>query len=106
MRVIAGSARGRPLRAPVSETRPTADHVKEALFSMLEAEAMRRGFEPEERDDELIFAAALAWPTWLDLYAGSGALGIEALSRGAASADFVERDRAARSVIQTNLTRT
>jgi 16S rRNA (guanine966-N2)-methyltransferase len=99
VRVIAGSARGRPLRAATS-TRPTADLIKGVIFSMLEALAYKRGFEPDE-DGNL--AAAVAWPRVLDLYAGSGALGIEALSRGAAFAAFVEQDRAAARVISANL---
>src|SRR5947209_3283130 len=99
MRVISGSARGHHLRA-ASQTRPTADLIKGAIFSMLEALAYKRGFEPNEDGD---FAAALAWPRVLDLFAGSGALGIEALSRGAKSAEFVERDRDAARVIATNL---
>src|SRR6267378_3013521 len=70
MRVISGTARGRPLRA-APETRPTADLIKGAIFSMLEALAYKRGFEPDE-DGNL--AAALAWPHVLDLFAGSGAL--------------------------------
>src|SRR5438067_1262729 len=99
MRVISGSARGRPLRATL-ETRPTADLVKGAIFSMLEALAYKRGFEPDE-DGNL--AAALAWPRALDLFAGSGGLGIEALSRGAQFAEFVEQDRDAARIIQSNL---
>ncbi|HEX8967483.1 MAG TPA: RsmD family RNA methyltransferase [Chloroflexota bacterium] len=99
MRVISGVARGRHLRAAV-DTRPTADLIKGAIFSMLEALAYRRGFEPDEEGN---FAAGLAWPRVLDLFAGSGALGIEALSRGARSADFVEQDRAAAQVIASNL---
>jgi 16S rRNA (guanine966-N2)-methyltransferase len=99
MRVISGTARGRPLRA-AAETRPTADLIKGAIFSMLEALAYKRGFEPDE-DGNL--AAALAWPRVLDLFAGSGALGIEALSRGVKSAEFVEQDRAAVRIIQSNL---
>ena len=99
VRVISGSARGRHLRA-AAETRPTADLMKGAIFSMLEALAYKRGFEPDEEGD---FAAALAWPTVLDLFAGSGALGIEALSRGARSAEFVEHDREAARVIAANL---
>jgi 16S rRNA (guanine966-N2)-methyltransferase len=87
------------LRAAAS-TRPTADLVKGAIFSMLEALAYKRGFEPDEDGD---FAAALAWPRVLDLFAGSGALGIEALSRGARSAEFVEQDRDAVRVIAANL---
>src|SRR6266852_2505683 len=99
MRVISGTARGRPLRA-AAETRPTADLIKGAIFSMLEALAYKRGFEPDE-DGNL--AGALAWPHVLDLFAGSGALGIEALSRGAQSAEFVEQDREAVRIIQSNL---
>ena len=99
LRVISGSARGRHLRA-APDTRPTADLVKGAIFSMLEALAYKRGFEPDEEGD---FAAALAWPRVLDLFAGSGALGIEALSRGAHSAEFIERDRDAARVLAGNL---
>jgi 16S rRNA (guanine966-N2)-methyltransferase len=92
-------ARGRPLRA-APETRPTADLIKGAIFSMLEALAYKRGFEP---DDEGNLAASLAWPRVVDLFAGSGGLGIEALSRGAQSAEFVEQDREAAGIIQSNL---
>src|SRR3981081_3948202 len=99
MRVISGMARGRPLRA-APETRPTADLVKGAIFSMLEALAYKRGFEPDEEGN---LAAALAWPHILDLFAGSGGVGIEALSRGAQSAEFVEQDREAVRIIQSNL---
>src|SRR5712691_4129321 len=109
MRVIAGSARGRSLHAPPSEkVRPTGDRVKEALFSQLEALAYLRGFERLVDDDgeSEQFAAALAWPRVLDLYAGTGALGIEALSRGAERADFVEANRAARRLILDNLRQT
>jgi 16S rRNA (guanine966-N2)-methyltransferase len=87
------------LRA-ISTTRPTADLIKGVIFSMLEALAYKRGFEPDE-DGRM--AAALAWPRVLDLFAGSGALGIEALSRGAERADFIEQDRQAAQVIQANL---
>lgn len=84
MRVIAGSAGGRRLVAPPgTTTRPTSDRAKEALFSSLAAE---------------VPAARV-----LDLYAGSGALGIEALSRGAEHATFVERDRRALRCLRTNL---
>jgi len=83
MRVIAGEFGGRRLHAPPrGATRPTADRVREALFSMLSD-----------------VAGALV----LDLYAGSGALGIEALSRGAASVVFVESDVAAAVTIRRNL---
>jgi 16S rRNA (guanine966-N2)-methyltransferase len=83
MRVVAGEFKGRRLRMPRgAPTRPTADRVREALFSMLgDIEGARV----------------------LDLYAGSGALGIEALSRGAAAAVFVERDARAAATIQANL---
>ncbi len=86
MRIIAGAWRGRPLQAPAGlSTRPTADRVRETLFSML---ASRLGtFE------DLAVA---------DLFAGSGALGFEALSRGAAMATFVENDSAAVRTIRAN----
>ena len=86
MRIIAGEWRGRAIEAPAgSATRPTADRVRETLFSML---ASRLGsFE----------ALRVA-----DLFAGSGALGLEALSRGAASATFVERDAQALASIKRN----
>lgn len=84
MRVIAGSARGRPLTAPPGRsTRPTSDRVREALFSSVA---------------ELVPGAVV-----LDLYAGSGAMGIEALSRNAQFAVFVEEDRRAAQVIRVNL---
>jgi 16S rRNA (guanine(966)-N(2))-methyltransferase RsmD len=67
---------------------------------MLEAEAFKRGYEP---DEEGTFGSALAWPRVLDLFAGSGALGIEALSRGAQRADFVEQDSEAVRTIEANL---
>ncbi len=108
MRVIAGVAKGHPLRSVESATvRPTADKVKGAIFAMLEAEAYKRGLvEPgylsRVEEGELAFP----WRTVLDLYAGSGALGIEALSRGAESADFVEADARARGAIADNLRRT
>ena len=104
MRVIAGEARGRPLRAPPSAgVRPTGDRLKGAIFSALEALAYKLGFGDQTDEDDDRFAAARAWPRVLDLYAGSGALGIEALSRGAARADFVEADAAARRAIAENL---
>lgn len=87
MRVIAGEWRGRPLVAPKGEvTRPTADRTREALFSMLTA---RLG-----AFDGLAVG---------DFFAGSGALGIEALSRGAASCLFVEQDRNALDALRANL---
>lgn len=87
MRVIAGQWRGRALTAPKGEaTRPTADRTREALFSMLTS---RLG-----SFDGLRVA---------DLFAGSGALGIEALSRGAAQCTFVEQDGAALDALRANL---
>lgn len=87
MRIIAGQWRGRPLAAPAgTATRPTADRMREALFSML---ASRLG-----SFDGIAVA---------DLFAGSGALGLEALSRGAASCLFVEQDRAALDVLRANV---
>jgi 16S rRNA (guanine966-N2)-methyltransferase len=89
MRVIAGQWRGRPLVAPKGDaTRPTADRTREALFSMLTS---RLG-----SFDGLAVA---------DLFAGSGALGIEALSRGAGSCLFVEQDGAALDALKANLAR-
>ncbi len=108
MRVIAGIAKGHPLRSIESRSvRPTADKVKGAIFSMLEAVAYQRGLvEPgylsRVEDGELVFP----WPRVLDLYSGSGALGIEALSRGAQRADLVESDPRAREAIAENLKRT
>jgi 16S rRNA (guanine966-N2)-methyltransferase len=108
MRVIAGIAKGHPLRSVESPSvRPTADKVKGAIFSMLESVAFKRGMvEPgylsRVEEGELAFP----WRTVLDLYAGSGALGIEALSRGAESVDFVEADPRAREAIAENLKRT
>jgi 16S rRNA (guanine966-N2)-methyltransferase len=85
-RVIAGVARGIRLEAPGDATRPLGDRVKQTLFAILDPD--------------------LAGARVLDLFAGSGAGGIEALSRGAAHATFVERDRTAAAVIATNLGRT
>ncbi len=82
-RVIAGSAKGIRLRAPGPGTRPLADRVKQTLFAILEPD--------------------LAGARVLDLFAGSGAAGIEALSRGASHATFVEKDSAAVAVIEANL---
>ena len=83
MRVIAGSAGGLKLRVPKRVSRPTADRVREALFSIL--------------GDRVIGARVL------DLFAGSGSLGIEALSRGAESVVFVEQSRDAAHTIRSNL---
>jgi 16S rRNA (guanine966-N2)-methyltransferase len=86
VRVIAGSAGGLPLLVPRGELRPTMDKVRGAIFDSL------RDVVPGARV--------------LDLFAGSGALGIEALSRGAASVVFVEKERRATAVIERNLERT
>jgi len=86
MRVIAGSSRGRPLRAPRgSAIRPTSDRVREAIFDILSSVADVEG-------------AHVA-----DLFAGTGAMGIEALSRGASSVIFVDRDQTAIDAIRSNL---
>lgn len=87
-RIIAGSAGGRRLRTPPGEaTRPTSDRVREALFSALES---RLG--------------TLAGRRFLDLYAGSGAVGLEAWSRGAGVVTLVEQDRRTASLITRNAT--
>jgi 16S rRNA (guanine966-N2)-methyltransferase len=86
MRVVAGTARGRPLVAPPGDrTRPTSDRVREAVFNAL----WSRGGVDGARV--------------LDLFAGSGALGVEALSRGADHATFVDSDRGARRAIACNV---
>ena len=108
MRVIAGKARGHPLKSIESRAvRPTSDKVKGAIFSMLEAEAFKRGLaEPGYLSEVESGFGKFPWPKVLDLYAGSGALGIEALSRGAEWVDFVEADAKAREAIAENLRRT
>jgi 16S rRNA (guanine966-N2)-methyltransferase len=86
MRVVAGSAKGRRLVAPLGQaTRPTSDRVREATFNALHSLGVVEG------------------AVVLDLFAGSGALGIEALSRGAAHATFVDHDRLALAVVAQNL---
>lgn len=85
MRVVAGAAKGRRLIAPKGDrVRPTADRVKEAMFSSLQT---------------VVGGARV-----LDLYAGTGGLGLEALSRGAALVTFVERDRTAVEALRRNVT--
>lgn len=87
LRVIAGSARKRRLKAPPGrDVRPTADRVKEALFNIL--------------------AERIGGCTFLDLFAGTGGVGIEALSRGAEEAVFVEKDARVIKVLQDNLSST
>jgi 16S rRNA (guanine(966)-N(2))-methyltransferase RsmD len=83
MRVISGSARGRKLKSPGEATRPITDRVKENLFNIL--------------------AARLLDANVLDLFAGVGSVGIEALSRGARAATFVEIDHAALRALEKNL---
>jgi len=86
MRVAGGEARGRRLKAPQSDRiRPTSDRTREAIFDLLGPESPRGNV--------------------LDLFAGTGALGVEALSRGYPTAVFVERDRVARGLIRENLAR-
>lgn len=87
-RVVTGIAKGVRLLAPGEGTRPLSDKVKQALFATLESELGE------------------AWPArFLDLFAGSGAAGIEALSRGAPHATFVERDERAARIVRENLER-
>lgn len=87
MRVIAGEAKGRALVAPpASVTRPATERIRESLFAILEPD--------------------LEGARVLDLFAGAGTLGIEAISRGAARATFVERERAALSALRRNLAAT
>src|SRR5689334_2487561 len=86
MRVIAGALKGRQLKPPTWEgLRPTSDKLRETLFNVL--------------------APRVAGARVLDGYAGSGALGIEALSRGAAHVTFVDRDRRAAALVEENLSR-
>lgn len=84
MRIIGGTARGRRLLAPRGlQTRPTSEYLREVLFDLL--------------------AQDVCGASFLDLYAGTGGVGIEALSRGAARGVFVERDRAALAMLRRNL---
>ncbi|CAN5576119.1 16S rRNA (guanine(966)-N(2))-methyltransferase RsmD [soil metagenome] len=86
MRVIAGTARGRRLSAPAgTDVRPTSDRVREAVFNALGS------------------LGAVDGARALDLFAGSGALGIEALSRGAAHVTFVEQERSALTAVEANV---
>lgn len=86
-RIIAGSAGGRRLRTPRGElTRPTSDRVREALFSALESAQ-----------------GTLEGDRFMDLYAGSGAVGLEALSRGASAAVLVEQDRRTAGLVRSNV---
>ena len=85
MRIIAGSAGRRAIKVPAAVTRPTTDFVRQAIFSIL--------------------AQQVENTRVLDLYAGSGAIGLEALSRGAAACCFVDEHRQATTVISANLTK-
>ncbi|GGF39529.1 methyltransferase [Williamsia phyllosphaerae] len=88
VRIIAGLAGGRVIAAPPAGTRPTSDRVRESLFGILDSRVGLDGLRV------------------LDLYAGSGALGLEAVSRGAAHATLVESDARAASTIASNVTAT
>lgn len=91
MRIVAGAWRGRGLAAPPGGgTRPTADRVRQALFDML-LHAPWGG------------RAAIEGVEVLDVFAGTGAMGLEAVSRGAARATFIEQDRAALRALRTNI---
>ena len=113
MRVVGGAWRGRRLAAPRGvATRPTSDVVREAIFNVLASAVAGRPapgrreqsavVEPPER---AVITGPLEGMAVLDLFAGSGALGIEALSRGAASCTFVERAPAAARALRDNLAR-
>lgn len=95
MRIVAGRHRGRALQAPPgSATRPTADRARQALFDML----WHAPWSPFAADRAGIEEARV-----LDAFAGTGALGLEALSRGVAQASFIERDRAALTALRANI---
>ena len=95
MRIVAGSFRGRRLAAPDGEgTRPTADRVRQALFDRLAHAPWA---------ESATGRSLLEGATVLDLFAGTGALGLEAISRGAARAVFIERDRATAAVLRANV---
>jgi 16S rRNA (guanine966-N2)-methyltransferase len=92
MRIVAGRHRGRRLLAPLGETvRPTSDRAREALFNILS--------HGQIATEDTPFADA----TVLDAFAGTGALGLEALSRGAAEAVFIEQDREALAILRQNI---
>lgn len=85
-RIVAGAAKGRRLAVPSTGTRPTSDRAREAVFSSVESQI-----------------SGLTGCYVVDLYAGTGALGLEALSRGAARVDLVEADRHALTALRTNI---
>ncbi len=94
MRIVAGRLRGRPLVAPPGAgTRPTSDRTRETLFNMLAHGSFTPPGGPSAPQGMRV----------LDLFAGSGALGLEALSRGAVRAVFVEQDSAARAALRRNI---
>ena len=96
VRIVGGEWRGRPLAAPAGRgTRPTSDKVREAMFGVL-------GALPP---DDGLPGGSLEGQAVLDVFAGSGALGLEALSRGAVTCTFVERERAALRALRDNLAR-
>ena len=84
-RIIAGAAKGRRLSVPADGTRPTSDRAREALFNSLGS------------------LVDLSWARVLDLFAGTGAVGLESLSRGATDVVFVESDRAAVEILRRNI---
>jgi 16S rRNA (guanine966-N2)-methyltransferase len=89
MRIVAGTLRGRPIRAPSgADTRPTSDRARQAIFNILEHAAWSPGLE----------GLKVA-----DLFAGSGAMGFEALSQGAASCLFVDNSEAALAAVRANI---
>lgn len=93
MRIVAGTLRGRRLHAPEGAgVRPTSDRAREALFNVL-------AHRPLRDDGRPILAGARV----IDVFAGTGAMGLEALSRGAAHATFIERDRAALAALEKNI---
>jgi 16S rRNA (guanine966-N2)-methyltransferase len=108
MRVVAGEARGRHFAAPPGRTtRPTSDRVREAIFAVLGSLSLPpapAAAPADQYEADQDGAVAIEDATVADLFAGSGALGIEALSRGAARATFVESDRNAAATIERNLT--
>lgn len=91
MRIISGRFRGRKLNCPIDEeTRPTSDRARESLFNLIENHLRRNGISW----GQIVFA---------DVFAGTGAVGVEALSRGAKQAIFVEKHPAAQKVIRQNV---
>lgn len=92
MRIISGSARGRKLQVPQVGTRPTSDRLKEAMFSTINSHLVKRQVEWDQ-------------VSFIDLFAGSGAVGLEAKSRGARQVVLVENDTKARTIIENNALR-